>query len=1364
MWGRYGVGSALAVMSAIADAATYSTTSTCPNIFYDAASVILRSPFLLSTDPAINFQCHSCIANLAAKQAVSPLCYIIGMDGYDPQYKLEQDCNCLSLGLTEECAPVCLPNPLCTKASASSACSACVAKNAPATCNRDEWNLSCYETCQQPVCITECSPSAQCHPADAICAKCVQAQSSTCDTSIVTFGRQWSASCTAGCYSSKCKSDCNRTCGDGIKTADEQCDDGNTSNGDGCSASCQIESSYVCTTADHALSQCHLTSCGDGRLEGTEACDDGNTANGDGCSNSCQIERGATCTTPTSTKPSVCKATCGDGVMAVGLEACDDGNTANGDGCSSTCRIENGYTCPTNTTKSTCNTTCGDGIVAGSEQCDDGNVASFDGCSATCTTEPGYTCSANENGLSQCKATCGDGIIAYPVEACDDGNRVAGDGCSFACQVEKGFTCSASNTNAKSTCTSICGDAIIAGAEACDDGNKLDNDGCSTTCAVETGWQCAKNAIKSICEPICGDGLVKGWEQCDDTTRNCVNCTKYAVPPPRCGDGYIDTGETCDDGNSVSGDGCSSNCQVESGYVCQDRVCHSVCGNGIKTSDEGCDDGNTANGDGCSANCRVEPAYSCSVASSGLSTCAPICGDGKIVTPETCDDGNTANGDGCSSTCRVESGFSCKALSTGVSSCQPVCGDGLVAGAEACDDSNTKSGDGCSSTCRVEPGYKCPGSGGVCTTVCGDGVRTANEACDDGNTASKDGCSSSCTIETGWNCNAAIGKTTSCTRVPTCGDGYVSPGEFCDDGNNNSGDGCSSRCITEALYTCAQDNPTSPSVCVKSNCQNVRKDWYQLTSSEKSTFQSCMSQLFQTSFYQKMTGIHVFNDNDQYAHHTNGFVSWHRKWLLMVQNMLRAMGGACSCINLPYWDWTEDAVAMQSSGCSSRTQCSGVLRDWGGGGTTHSKYATVPIYKDPVSGVASGSASGYCVLNDITKTWRAGMEIHRFKTAYDPTCPIIRRGWNDFNDANGQYATPLASSSFLNLASSLANAQTFADFIQVALGDIHVLPHDRSGGFMTTFISPADPIFLLHHTNIDRVYALWEACHGCTNPSRATRTREGKCYSGTGQGDGILDTMVFQCFDPVGNGQYQQIAIESSSDLAEFVPRSLNTPGDVMDTTSLGDYAYTYSTDDFDTKLFSLSGCVKSRPAMFMAYHVHGLALLDDSDVNIPDDDNVTYSLKIAREYLEWVDTLLNNVNQVVSQLQVSNVFAIPYLSKLQSAEAYASDILATCECMHMNQLLIARDGANHLTPSFLDVSPASKRAWNNSFPIRSCFHRLLDDTEKDKLLRQYCEVVLSPDFEAELENLLNDLVGLFSQNSAVSSTISQIWEYFTKS
>jgi cysteine-rich repeat protein len=96
-------------------------------------------------------------------------------------------------------------------------------------------------------------------------------------------------------------------CGDGTMNGAEECDDGNTANGDGCSSTCQIE-----------------IICGDGTMNGAEECDDGNTTSGDGCSSTCQIE-----------------IVCGDGAIT-GPEECDDSNTASGDGCSSTCHLEGG--------------------------------------------------------------------------------------------------------------------------------------------------------------------------------------------------------------------------------------------------------------------------------------------------------------------------------------------------------------------------------------------------------------------------------------------------------------------------------------------------------------------------------------------------------------------------------------------------------------------------------------------------------------------------------------------------------------------------------------------------------------------------------------------------------------------------------------------------------------------------------------------------------------------------------------------------------------------------------------------------------------------------------------------------------------
>lgn len=78
--------------------------------------------------------------------------------------------------------------------------------------------------------------------------------------------------------------------------------------------------------------------CGDGVIELVEGCDDGNTQDGDGCSAACALEPGFRCLG----EPTVCAPRqCGDGVRDVGDEDCDDGNLQSGDGCSAACAWEN---------------------------------------------------------------------------------------------------------------------------------------------------------------------------------------------------------------------------------------------------------------------------------------------------------------------------------------------------------------------------------------------------------------------------------------------------------------------------------------------------------------------------------------------------------------------------------------------------------------------------------------------------------------------------------------------------------------------------------------------------------------------------------------------------------------------------------------------------------------------------------------------------------------------------------------------------------------------------------------------------------------------------------------------------------------
>jgi cysteine-rich repeat protein len=99
-------------------------------------------------------------------------------------------------------------------------------------------------------------------------------------------------------------------------------------------------------------------------------------------------------------------------------------------------------------------------------------------------------------------------------------------------------------------CTFVCGNGHLEFPEECD---PPDGSTCSANCT-------------NITLPFCGDGVVnQPSEECEPpNTPTCsANCTNITLGPALCGNCILDPGEECDDGNLLTGDGCSSTCQLE---------------------------------------------------------------------------------------------------------------------------------------------------------------------------------------------------------------------------------------------------------------------------------------------------------------------------------------------------------------------------------------------------------------------------------------------------------------------------------------------------------------------------------------------------------------------------------------------------------------------------------------------------------------------------------------------------------------------------------------------------------------------------------------------------------------------------------
>jgi len=116
-------------------------------------------------------------------------------------------------------------------------------------------------------------------------------------------------------------------------------------------------------------------------------------------------------------------------------------------------------------------------------------------------------------------------------------------------------------------------------------GNKINNCGYSVSCGTCTSpnvcnsngvcvapAQCTDTCATYLPPKVCGTWDICGVSTvCGSLEGLCstgFECNSTGQCVPLCGNSIINTGEGCDDGNTASGDGCSSTCVVEGGWIC----------------------------------------------------------------------------------------------------------------------------------------------------------------------------------------------------------------------------------------------------------------------------------------------------------------------------------------------------------------------------------------------------------------------------------------------------------------------------------------------------------------------------------------------------------------------------------------------------------------------------------------------------------------------------------------------------------------------------------------------------------------------------------------------------------------------------
>eukprot|EP00754_Rhynchopus_humris_P030037 Rhum_TRINITY_DN15251_c0_g1::Rhum_TRINITY_DN15251_c0_g1_i3::g.144791::m.144791/K00505/TYR; tyrosinase len=213
--------------------------------------------------------------------------------------------------------------------------------------------------------------------------------------------------------------------------------------------------------------------------------------------------------------------------------------------------------------------------------------------------------------------------------------------------------------------------------------------------------------------------------------------------------------------------------------------------------------------------------------------------------------------------------------------------------------------------------------------------------------------------------------------------------------------------------------------------QKVRRPWASLTCAERDTYIRAVKKLKtqQPQLFDDIVNTHPLAGS--YAHGTSAFLPWHRWYLLSYEEALRSLGGEFRCLTLPYWDWLRDSS------------------------DDHTVQAKSPALSAAHFGTHGGIDASGCVNDGVAAVqdgWRVTGGVD-----------CLQRGWT----ATARFTSEP------ELASMIMSFPHYGDFYARLEGIPHNFVHGWIGGHMSSYMSPEDPLFFLHHCNVDRLWAAW---------------------------------------------------------------------------------------------------------------------------------------------------------------------------------------------------------------------------------------------------------------------------------------------------
>ncbi|HEU0084612.1 MAG TPA: tyrosinase family protein [Bradyrhizobium sp.] len=224
----------------------------------------------------------------------------------------------------------------------------------------------------------------------------------------------------------------------------------------------------------------------------------------------------------------------------------------------------------------------------------------------------------------------------------------------------------------------------------------------------------------------------------------------------------------------------------------------------------------------------------------------------------------------------------------------------------------------------------------------------------------------------------------------------------------------------------------------------IRKNVKELSATEKANYVNGVKALKTSGTYNSYVQTHneamnhTTPNGSNAAHKGPAFLPWHREFILRLEKDIRTAIGDPN-FGLPYWDWAADAALPDPK------QGPVWAADFMGGEGT-------PVMTGPFR-------SGQWTL------WPSGSLVRAFAQSV-PTLPTSA-------DVAGALAVTPYDSTNWNTGSNPSFRNKLEGWINGP--QLHNRVHVWVGGSMLPMTSPNDPVFFLHHCNVDRIWAAWQS-------------------------------------------------------------------------------------------------------------------------------------------------------------------------------------------------------------------------------------------------------------------------------------------------